>query len=202
VDRFDRVGNDLAVDFANTVYDPDDPSGSLRSWRDILEFLAATGAIGPGQTREIRALARDDPAAMDRLWTQALALRAAIRRALAPVSTKRRIAPDAIAPINEILAADAGRQQLVTRNGRWGLEHQPERPADVVRILVPIARAAAELIAAHDRPVRKCASPVCVRYFVDESRTGRRRWCSMAICGNRAKVAAHARRHRPPLAPP
>jgi predicted RNA-binding Zn ribbon-like protein len=202
VDRFDRVGNDLAVDFANTVYAPDDPSGSLRSWRDAVAFLEATGAVDAGQTRELRALVRDDPATPDRLWTRTLALRDAIRRALDAIEKKRRLAPDAIEPINEILAADAGQEQLVARKGRWVLAYQPQHPADVLRVLVPIARAAAQLIAAQGgRPVRRCANPVCVRYFVDESRTGRRRWCSMALCGNRAKVAAHARRHRRPISP-
>jgi predicted RNA-binding Zn ribbon-like protein len=43
--------------------------------------------------------------------------------------------------------------------------------------------------------IKRCANPRCVLYFRDTSRTRRRRWCSMAVCGNRMKVAAHARRH-------
>lgn len=49
----------------------------------------------------------------------------------------------------------------------------------------------------HDRSrVRRCANPQCVLLFVDTSKSGRRRWCDMATCGNRAKVAAHYARQR------
>ena len=39
--------------------------------------------------------------------------------------------------------------------------------------------------------VRRCANPACVLLFLDVSKSGRRRWCDMATCGNRAKAAAH-----------
>jgi predicted RNA-binding Zn ribbon-like protein len=42
--------------------------------------------------------------------------------------------------------------------------------------------------------VRECAAPDCSGLFLDESRAGARRWCSMAGCGNRVKVAAYRRR--------
>jgi predicted RNA-binding Zn ribbon-like protein len=65
-----------------------------------------------------------------------------------------------------------------------------------LRALAPIARSIADLIAQGGGVrIRKCANPRCVLYFRDTSRTGRRRWCSMAVCGNRMKVAAHIRRH-------
>ena len=48
----------------------------------------------------------------------------------------------------------------------------------------------------HDgRLVRRCANPACVLLFLDISKSGRRRWCDMATCGNRAKAAAHYHRH-------
>lgn len=42
--------------------------------------------------------------------------------------------------------------------------------------------------------VRRCAGPTCVLFFYDPS--GRRRWCSMAACGNRAKARRHYARQR------
>lgn len=44
--------------------------------------------------------------------------------------------------------------------------------------------------------LRQCASPTCTIFFLDTSRAGDRRWCSMAACGNKAKVAEHRRRKR------
>jgi len=53
----------------------------------------------------------------------------------------------------------------------------------------------AELIAERpDGKLRQCANPNCQILFYDGSRSERRRWCSMALCGNRDKVAAFARR--------
>jgi len=42
--------------------------------------------------------------------------------------------------------------------------------------------------------LKRCEGSRCALLFVDTSRSGRRRWCSMERCGNRSKVAAH--RHR------
>jgi predicted RNA-binding Zn ribbon-like protein len=51
---------------------------------------------------------------------------------------------------------------------------------------------AADLLADPRRHrVRKCANSLCGWLFVDESKGGNRRWCSMAACGNRAKARRH-----------
>jgi predicted RNA-binding Zn ribbon-like protein len=44
--------------------------------------------------------------------------------------------------------------------------------------------------------VRMCAAPGCGAIYVDTSRNGSRRWCSMERCGSRAKASAYYRRHR------
>ncbi len=63
----------------------------------------------------------------------------------------------------------------------------------------PAWRAAAsylDLVATAPRGIRRCESPSCVLHFFDP--TGRRRWCSMAGCGNRAKARRHHARRRTP----
>ncbi|MFB5191918.1 CGNR zinc finger domain-containing protein [Alicyclobacillus fastidiosus] len=57
---------------------------------------------------------------------------------------------------------------------------------DVLRLL-----ATGELLT-----LRRCANPDCVLLFFDA--TGKRKWCSMRICGNRAKVARHEHRRKTP----
>ncbi|MET8622413.1 CGNR zinc finger domain-containing protein [Kitasatospora sp. NPDC004669] len=39
--------------------------------------------------------------------------------------------------------------------------------------------------------VKQCAHEACILHFFDASQNGRRRWCRMAVCGNRAKAARH-----------
>lgn len=64
-------------------------------------------------------------------------------------------------------------------------------------LLVSLAREAVQLFGSDmGELVRKCESPVCGLYFVDTSRKGDRRWCSMSGCGNKAKVADFRRRQR------
>ena len=60
--------------------------------------------------------------------------------------------------------------------------------------LAAIARDAVETIARRSGRLRRCEGTHCGRLFVDVSRGRRRRWCSMARCGNRVKVAAFRRR--------
>ncbi len=65
---------------------------------------------------------------------------------------------------------------------------------EVQQALTAIAREAVALLSGRDAArIRNCAG--CTILFVDASRAGRRRWCSMAACGNRRKVAAHRRRN-------
>lgn len=66
-------------------------------------------------------------------------------------------------------------------------------------LLATLARDAVRLFGGEDAPrIRQCEAPACTIFFVDASRSGRRRWCSMAACGNQAKVAASRRRAREP----
>ena len=61
-----------------------------------------------------------------------------------------------------------------------------------------LADAAADLMAGDGMPrLRRCANHgMCVLLFLDTSRSHTRRWCSMELCGNRSKVAAHSARAR------
>ena len=58
--------------------------------------------------------------------------------------------------------------------------------------LALIAADAAELLGTELRErLRICPGPGCRGRFLDDSPAGRRRWCSMAVCGNRSKAAVH-----------
>jgi predicted RNA-binding Zn ribbon-like protein len=64
-------------------------------------------------------------------------------------------------------------------------------------LLVTVAREAVELFGGDAAPrIRQCESPSCALFFIDSSRRGDRRWCSMSACGNRAKIAEFRRRQR------
>ncbi|MBN6050606.1 CGNR zinc finger domain-containing protein, partial [Nonomuraea sp. RK-328] len=58
------------------------------------------------------------------------------------------------------------------------------------------AAAFVRMMAERPSRVRRCAHPECVLWFLDVSKNGSRRWCSMEGCGNRAKAGRFSQRHR------
>lgn len=191
------VGDHLALDFLNTVATPIDvPVEWLRNGRDLIDWLERTDAIGTDVAARFRA--SGDQHALDRVAARARKFRDWLRgfvtrhagKALTPTSAK------AIEPLNELLAEDTSyplveagdREQplQVRRIRRW------ESPAE---LLHPVAEAAADLICNADfRLIRACEGHVCTLLFLDRTKSHARRWCSMAVCGNRAKAAAHRAR--------
>jgi predicted RNA-binding Zn ribbon-like protein len=137
-----------------------------------------------------------DPRGCSKALAHAKVLRDSLRKALAAIEAKKRIPPEWIMVINVVLRANEGYKRLVRTKAGWDLRFDMRRK-EPLQVLVCVARSAAELIEQGlNAPVRKCGNPNCILYFYDVSRTRRRRWCSMAICGNRMKVAAYARRYR------
>jgi len=62
-------------------------------------------------------------------------------------------------------------------------------------LLLPIGEAISKFVCEEDFSyVKACEGPACTLLFADHTRGHARRWCSMAICGNRAKQAAHRQR--------
>jgi predicted RNA-binding Zn ribbon-like protein len=93
--------------------------------------------------------------------------------------------------------------ELVPSNGTLTARHRHAGDAledALARLAEPIVESVA---AGGTGRLRICANDGCRWVFADTSRTGRRRWCSMASCGNRAKAARHRARlrNRPVPAP-
>jgi predicted RNA-binding Zn ribbon-like protein len=101
-------------------------------------------------------------------------------------------------PLNRVLSRDEGFAQLVPRkNGKaTALEfHRSRRWQSPESLLLPIGESLARLLAEENlSDVKLCEGASCTLMFADHTRGRSRRWCSMEICGNRAKQIAH--RHR------
>ncbi len=64
-------------------------------------------------------------------------------------------------------------------------------------LLLPIGAEIAKLICEEDfEYVKACEGSTCTLLYVDRTRGRARRWCSMAICGHRAKQVAHCNRRK------
>ena len=98
--------------------------------------------------------------------------------------------------INRVLAECGSHRRLVRKAKGFSSTIIPERDS-AIQLLAPVAESAAWLLEHGDLSLlRRCENPRCVLYFYDTTRNGRRRWCSMAGCGSRAKAAAYYRRKR------
>jgi predicted RNA-binding Zn ribbon-like protein len=191
---FIKIGGEIAVDFANTVPQGDDP-GPLRSWRDLVDFLELRGAVSRSEGTALRAMGERDARACAEAFEQARDLRVTVRAVLEALAGHRPLLAGWVDAVNRALALGAGTARLARQGRGWRLDFSPTL-GEPLRALAPIARSIADLIAqGRAVTIRKCANPACILYFRDISRTRRRRWCSMAVCGNRMKVAAHIRRH-------
>ena len=189
-----------ALDFLNTFAIPVDVEVEwLGSGEDLLAWLEAAKLLDQAALDEVRALAT--PEQLDAVAAQARALREWLRGFVQRHRGKPlvRSAEGELEPLNGLLALDRTFTQIVARakadmrDGDSALKLVARRrwqSAD--DLLLPIAQAIAELVTTADfAEVKHCEGPTCVLHFLDTTRGGRRRWCSMAVCGNRAKQAAH-----------
>lgn len=189
------VGGKLAIDFANLPSSPASGEPNSLSWEELVEFLHVTLIVSLDRAKELGRLTDSDPQAAYDLLGRAERLRDALRLVFRTLSDKDRVRGEWIAPINEVLRVTEGHDELLqTTSHSWRMEYIA-REGGLDWLLAAIARSAAELIVeGQPSQVRLCANPACSLFFYDNSRTHRRRWCSMAHCGNRHKVAAFARR--------
>jgi predicted RNA-binding Zn ribbon-like protein len=189
------------VDFTNTIGLPGSADERLLGWRDLVAFFASVGIIPLSQSTQLSELEALAPENVATAFDSAIELRQAIQECLVALAAGHAPTAEAVAPVNRLLRLTEGYDQLLEATGSggkaaWRIEFVM-RERRLEWLLAAIARSAAELISEGTAaPIRTCGNPVCPLYFYDASRTGRRRWCSMAVCGNRHKVAEHARRAR------
>lgn len=100
--------------------------------------------------------------------------------------------------LNEVLTHDATYRRIECEEKGKGLRLVAERAWRTPgQVLVPLAIAMADLLCDADlNLVRNCENPPCTMWFYDHTKGHRRRWCSQAVCGNRAKVAAFRDRQK------
>ncbi|QEH35502.1 CGNR zinc finger [Aquisphaera giovannonii] len=189
------------LDFLNTLATPvdtqvdwiDDGHGLL-AWLEQAKLVPA---------KDLRALkARAIPGELDAVAAQARSLREWFRGFVRARSGRRLTADDLrdLEPLNRLLGRDERFTQVVAgpTGGASALEvEQVRRWRTPESLLLPIGEAIAGFVCGGDfEHVKACEGSTCTLLFVDRTRGRARRWCSMAICGNRAKQAAHRGRRK------
>ncbi len=192
------VGNAAALDFANTASGRGgaQPLEHLREPQDLLRWAAHAGILDRTALRGLAAAMAKSPRIGQRLLAAALGLREAIHAAATRLAAGRQPGKTGLALIAKAHAAALAAGEI--RPGKDGCAwHWP--PDSPHRLLGPIAASAVALLLGSERArIGACPGVDCGWVFLDRSRAGRRRWCEMSVCGNRAKSRRHALRHRHP----
>ena len=200
------IADNPGLDFLNTIAVPVDTEIEwLGSGEDLLAWLNQAKLVPETALNDLRK--RAVPGELDAIAAQARALRDWFK----PFVRKhmgRPLPPNALrelGPLNQLLARDEEFGQIVVRAHHGhskaatsGLAWRPQRRwRSPESLLFPLARSLAALICEENFvTVKACEGPTCTLLFIDRTRARARRWCSMAVCGNRAKQAAHRKRAR------
>ena len=175
-----------ALDFVNTIeLENGEPVDHLESAAAAVAWLAERGLIHD------ESVAAAGKGALARVQQT----RAALREVVDAAFEHRPPSTEAIDQINASLRAREILQLAVVPDGlRLDHRHADDPIADAMaRLAEPIAR---EVATGRPDRLRACADDGCRWVFYDGSPTGRRRWCDMSSCGNRAKAARHRARAR------
>ncbi|MFD9124479.1 CGNR zinc finger domain-containing protein [Kitasatospora sp. NPDC059571] len=169
------IGEPLALDLLNTRWNPVAPRDLLTDLDGYRIWLSSVGLADRCPA---------DQASLAAVRT----VRDAVAGLVLAGEQGRPAAPEAL---NEVLAHGRIRRTLGADGG----------PAEQVETDGPQWTAAwlaadnyLDLLRQGAHRIRGCAHEECILHFFDTSQNGRRRWCSMAACGNRAKAARHYRR--------
>ncbi|MBY8977905.1 CGNR zinc finger domain-containing protein [Rhodobacteraceae bacterium NNCM2] len=186
-----------ALDFLNSVCAPwGDEIEWIGDGGDLLDWMAQAGLILSGEAESLRGKSSDRT--LDVVAEEARTLREWFR-AFTTAHAGRPLAASALGELdwlNRLLSKDSRTREIVAGTGQAGSEMpfawrmtRDWKSAD--DLLFPLAEAMGDLICEVDFSlVKNCEGPTCTMWFVDTSKNHTRRWCSMAVCGNRAKAAA------------
>ncbi len=196
------VADALGLDFLNSIATPiDTPVDWIDDGEGLLDWLEQAQMVPADALTSIRGGAL--PGELDKVADQARSLREWFR-GFVRQHMGRPLQAEALAqlePLNRLLRRDAIFSRIVIRSERADAPFQLQmvrwwRTPDA--LLLPIGEALAQLICAGDfSKIKTCEGQPCTLYFADHTRGQARRWCSMAVCGNRAKQAKHRHRAKP-----
>jgi len=189
------VGNHACLDFVNTEailqgerVDLLTDAGRLVAW------LERAGILTEEQSSALAATWRDHPTGGEATLRRVREFRLYLRGMAVELAETGAASEPSVAAVNAALKARVGYRQIQRTDAGTYVERfaDTEGRPDIVGLL---AETAADLLCHADLSlIRRCENPRCILYFYDTTKNHARRWCSMGVCGNRAKAAAHYRR--------
>lgn len=187
---------DLCIEFVNTVaWRGSTPAESLHNFAGVLAWLSSTKALPPAAVADLRKWSEAHPAGAAAVFDEIIEIRELVHRMLHALASATTSGHDDLRRFNRALD-DAAPRALLDRAEAgfgWRIDLKPNAAA----ILAPVLWSATDiLVGPASARLRACANDRCLWLFLDDSKNGTRRWCSMQSCGNRAKAHRHYLRHK------
>jgi predicted RNA-binding Zn ribbon-like protein len=192
------VGGRLWLDFVNTE---DVARGrridALVDFDAYVDWLLGAAVLDAERAAGIRRRAIQQPTGASAALVDARRVRDSLRALAERGEHSASIRATTLAEINRVLGRSAGTRRVESRDdGSYARSFVPVGDA-FAGLLMPIIESAADALILAELPrVHRCAGPRCPRVFHDATKNAARRWCDMATCGNRAKVARFRSRRR------
>lgn len=188
----------LSLDFSNTVdwRNGEKRNDSLKAFDDLVTWSVKKGIIPRDAAPGILRRANDEHSGESAL-KEAIRLRETIYRIFSAVAHDEHPEDKDIRELNRFLSQHGGRSGIIRTGDEYGWGWQTDEGVEG-RVLWPIAKSAADLLTSDQLGrVRECANEEdgCGWVFLDDTRNGKKKWCSTTGCGNRAKVRAWYDRH-------
>jgi len=190
--------DDLCLGFANTRYyrGSDPPTETLGDLDAFLAWCRTSIALTANAEKVLRRAWREEAAGAT-AFHEAMALRETIYRLFFCSAEERAPAAADIDALNRALRAAPARIGIARAGSGFAWRAAPVEGPSIPALLAPVTWSAAQLLTSPHLPrVRHCANERCLWLFLDDSKSGSRRWCSMSACGNRAKAHRHYVRHK------
>ena len=187
---------DLCIEFVNTVaWRGSTPAESLHNFAGVLAWLSSTKALPLAAVARLRKWSEAHPAGAAAVFDEIIEIRELVHRMLHALASATTSGHDDLRRFNRALD-DAAPRALLDRAEAgfgWRINLKPNATA----ILAPVLWSASDiLVGPASARLRACANDRCLWLFLDDSKNGTRRWCSMQSCGNRAKAHRHYLRHK------
>ena len=167
----------------------------LESYDDLITWGLKVEVLQALDAERLRSYAAEHPSRAKEAYARAIELRVTTARLFIAVATQKELPAAELRVFNDALPRALSPMRLVS-GGEWMTWGWTGEEEALDRMLWPVQYAAAKLlISVEGHPhVRQCARRGCLLWFIDRSPAGRRRWCEMKTCGNRAKAMRYYNR--------
>ncbi len=189
---------DLCLDFANTRMwrGTASPQETLHHLDDVMAWCAGRGTLPPERLQRFKNWwqGQNDIAAI--VFGETIEVREIIYRLFSTLAAQRAPAAADLQALSRALTQTPARTTVAPAPPGYAWQVPQSEPI-ASTLLTPVLWSAGDLLVSHRlERVRQCANSQCLWLFLDDSKSGNRRWCSMSACGNRAKAHRHYLRRK------